>query len=127
MPKDKKVGGRNKEKAATNTNILKSKMIAALEKTLGVVTSAAKIANIDRTIHYDWLKSDPEYKQRVESIKDIALDFAESQLHKQIQDGEVSSTIFYLKTQGKNRGYIERTELEHSEKVIKLRLEDDGN
>ena len=41
----------------------------------------------------------------------MALDFAESQLHKQIQNGEVSSTIFYLKTKGKKRGYIERQEI----------------
>jgi hypothetical protein len=44
----------------------------------------------------------------------VALDFAESQLHKQIQSGEVSSTIFYLKTKGKKRGYVERSEVDHS-------------
>jgi len=57
---------------------------------------------------------DEDYKAAVESISDIALDFAESQLHKQIKDGEVSSTIFYLKTKGKKRGYIEKTEVENS-------------
>jgi len=65
---------------------LKRAMIEALTKSLGIVTTACKIVGIDRTTHYDWLKSDTDYKAQVESIKDIALDFAESQLHKRISD-----------------------------------------
>lgn len=89
----------------------KAAMIEALEKTLGVVTQAAKLAGIERTIHYIWMQDDPDYKAAVEGVGDVALDFAESQLHKQIQDGEVASTIFYLKTKGKKRGYVERNEI----------------
>lgn len=99
---------------ATDFNILKKAMIEALEKSLGVVTTAAKAVGIDRSTHYGWYNNDPEYRAAVDSISDIALDFAESQLHKQIKGGEVSSTIFYLKTKGKKRGYVERTEVEHS-------------
>ena len=51
---------------------------------------------------------DEEFKKSVDSIEDIALDFAESQLHKQIKDGNVTATIFYLKTKGTKRGYIEK-------------------
>ena len=86
-------------------------MIEALEASLGVVTTACETVGISRKTHYEWLKIDPEYKEAVESVADIALDFAESQLHKQIKEGEVSSTIFYLKTKGKKRGYVERTEI----------------
>jgi hypothetical protein len=95
---------------------LKKAMIEALEKSLGVVTTAAKTVGIDRSTHYEWLKTDEEYKASVESIADIALDFAESQLHKQISNGEVSSTIFYLKTKGKGRGYVERQEMDLTSK-----------
>jgi hypothetical protein len=95
---------------STDSNIHKRAMIEALEKSLGVVTTAAKQAKINRKTHYEWLKEDPDYKAQVEDVANIALDFAESQLHKQIQDGEVSSTIFFLKTKGKGRGYIERQE-----------------
>lgn len=87
-------------------------MIESLEKSLGVVTTACKSVGISRETHYRWLKEDLEYKEAVESISDIALDFVESQLHKQIKEGEVSSTIFYLKTKGKRRGYIERQEMD---------------
>lgn len=89
-------------------------MIKALEKSLGIVTTAAKQVGIDRSTHYKWLESDPDYKSAVESIADIALDFAESKLHKSIESGSDTATIFYLKTKGKKRGYVERQEVEQS-------------
>ena len=89
---------------------LKKAMIVALEQSLGIVTTACKSVGIERNTHYNWIKEDEDYKAAVDSIQDITLDFAESQLHKQIKDGEVTSTIFYLKTKGKKRGYIERIE-----------------
>ena len=89
---------------------LKKAMVDALIKSLGIVTTAAKIAGIDRSTHYEWLKEDDEYKLAVESIEDIAIDFAESKLHSQIEKGDTTATIFFLKTKGKKRGYIEKQE-----------------
>ena len=96
----------------TKTNTNKKRVIEALEKTLGVVTSACKIAEISRVTFYNWYNTDEEFKKEVDSVGDIALDFAESQLYKQIKDGIPTSTIFYLKTKGRKRGYVERTEQE---------------
>jgi hypothetical protein len=90
----------------------KKAMLEALEKSLGVVTTACKSVGIGRTTHYMWLDEDPEYRRDVESISDIAVDFAESSLHKQIKDGNPTSTIFFLKTKGKKRGYVERQEID---------------
>lgn len=98
----------------TNTDILKKAMLEALEKSLGIVTTACKSTGISRETHYRWLREDAEYKEQVDGITDIALDFAESKLHKQIDKGDTTATIFYLKTKGKKRGYIERQEFDHS-------------
>lgn len=95
----------------TTTDIHKKAMIDALEKSLGVVTTACKSVGIARQTHYEWYREDEDYKKSVDSISDIALDFAESQLHKQIQGGDTTACIFYLKTKGKKRGYVERQEL----------------
>jgi hypothetical protein len=89
---------------------LKKAMIDALEKSLGIVTTACKKVGINRSTHYDWIKEDEEYRDAVNGIEDIAIDFAESKLHSQIDKGDTTATIFYLKTKGKKRGYIERTE-----------------
>lgn len=93
----------------TKSDILKKQLIEALEKSLGVVTTACKNVGIARSTFYEWLK-DEKFKKQVDDIQNIALDFAESQLHKQIMDGNTSATIFYLKTKGKNRGYFEKTQ-----------------
>ncbi len=89
----------------------KSDVLKALEISLGVVTSACRKANISRTTFYKWLGEDPDFARQVKDIEDVALDFVESQLFKQIKDNNVASTIFYLKTKGKNRGYMERQEI----------------
>ena len=92
-------------------HIKKESILKALEKSLGIVTVACKNANIPRSTFYKWLNEDEEFAKQVKDIENIALDFAESQLHKQIGDGSTAATIFYLKTKGKKRGYIERQEI----------------
>ena len=97
---------------STKNDIQKAAMLEALEKSLGIVTSACKSVGISRNTHYTWLKQDDIYKEAVDDIENIALDFAESQLHKQIKEGSTAATIFLLKTKGKKRGYIERQEIQ---------------
>lgn len=109
------------------SDITKKAMLQALEKSLGVVTSACKSVGISRETHYRWMKEDAEYNASVRELENVAIDFAESQLHKQISKGNPTSTIFYLKTKGKSRGYVERQEIQH-EGDAGLRIEIiDGN
>jgi hypothetical protein len=95
----------------TSSDIHKKAMLDALEKSLGIVTTACKSVGISRQTHYRWMDEDAEYKETVASISDMALDFAESQLQKRMKDGSDAAIIFYLKTKGKRRGYIERQEI----------------
>lgn len=90
------------------------RMIEAMRDQLGVVTAAVKQAGISRKVHYLWLNDFPEYKLAIEEMKELCLDFAENALFKQIKEGNVSSTQFYLKSKGKSRGYVEKQEIEMS-------------
>ena len=104
-------------------HIKKEAMLQALENSLGVVTVACKQSDTPRSTYYKWLKEDEQFAKDVKEIENIALDFAESQLHSQIKDGSTSATIFYLKTKGKKRGYVERSELDlSSSEPIKLKV-----
>tara|TARA_R100000781_G_C4079350_1_gene127171 strand:- start:601 stop:945 length:345 start_codon:yes stop_codon:yes gene_type:complete len=93
-------------------HIKKEAMLQALENSLGVVTVACKQTDTPRSTYYKWLKEDEDFAKAVKEVENIALDFAESQLHTQIKDGSTSATIFYLKTKGKKRGYIERQDID---------------
>jgi hypothetical protein len=93
------------------TDTLKKAILESLEKSLGVVTTAVRQVGIARSTFYKWLSEDEDFKREVDDIQEIALDFAESQLHKQIKEGSTTATIFLLKTKGKRRGYVERQEI----------------
>lgn len=83
----------------------------ALKKSLGNVTAACQATGFKRTTHYSWMNTDEEYRQKVLDIAEIEIDFVENMLKKRIQEGDNACIIFYLKTKGRARGYIERQEI----------------
>lgn len=85
-------------------------LIESLKATGGRVYDAAEaLGAAPRTI-YDRIKRSDSLKQALEDIRGGKLDFAESKLMELIAKGVPSAVIFYLKCQGKNRGYVERLE-----------------
>ena len=52
------------------------------------------------------------FKIKAENVKESLLDLAESKLMENINNNENIAIIFYLKTKGKQRGYIEKQEVE---------------
>jgi hypothetical protein len=92
----------------------KKALLSALEASLGVVTIACRNVGVSRVTFYEYLKEDPEFAEAVREMDDVVLDFAESQLHKQIKDNNTAATIFYLKTKGKRRGYVESQHHDHT-------------
>ena len=100
------------QKQTKSDTIKKANFLKALESTLGVVSPACKKADIARSTYYEWYSGDLDFRKAVDELKDVALDFAESQLFARMQAQSDASIIFYLKTQGKKRGYIERSEVE---------------
>jgi hypothetical protein len=86
-------------------------LLAALEKSLGIVSTACRAVGLDRSTFYKYVNEDEEFAAAVSEIENVALDFAESALMRQIQADIPASTIFYLKTKGKARGYVERQEI----------------
>ena len=83
----------------------KRKMLLALVKTMGVVMYAAREAGISRRVHYNWLKEDENYKDAVNLVNDIALDFSEARLFKCVEEDNLRAITFLLRTRGKSRGY----------------------
>ena len=93
----------------SNTRAVKKEtFIAALLNTDGNISKACGQTNISRTTIYDWIKKDDSFQEKVINVSEELLDMAEDQLLKQIRDGNLTATIFYLKTKGQARGYIEK-------------------
>ena len=104
----------------------KKALLSALEKSLGIVSPACEEAGISRDTHYRWMREDEEYKKSVDNISEHAIDFVESKLYERISQGDTTAAIFYLKTKGKKRGYVEKSEVDHTtggEKINKVTYE----
>jgi len=97
-----------------SNNILHKKnlLVDAMIKTLGNVSKTCDMLGVSRTMFYDYYNNDLEFKNKIDDIKNIALDFVEDKLINKIKEGDTIAILFYLKTQGKKRGYIERVENE---------------
>ena len=89
----------------------------AIVKAFGNLTLAAKSLRIARPTLYKWIRGNKRLEEAIQKGRDERLDFAESRLDKLIQEGNATAIIFFLKTQGRERGYIERKEIEHSGKI----------
>ena len=79
----------------------KASLLNALEKSMGVVTTACKNVGIHRSTFYEYYNNDEKFRKQVQDIGNVALDFAESKMFEQIQDGNTSLIKFYLATKGK--------------------------
>ena len=103
--------------SATKTDIHKKGALAALKKSLGNVTYACQKTKIARSTFYQWMKEDKKFKEDVDEISEMSLDFTEGKLMELVDSLNPTAIIFYLKTKGKKRGYCEK-EAESDEKPI---------
>lgn len=99
-------------------------MLKALDFHMGLVSPAARDVGINRNTHYNWTKSDPGYKAEFEQIQEATFDFVEGAMLKKIKAGDTIMTIWYSKTKMKQRGFVERTELEVTDKPAFVVKED---
>mgnify|MGYP002654737783 CR=1 FL=1 len=99
----------------------------AIVKAFGNLSTAAKSLAVERATLYRWIEQEG-LEQAVIEGRNRRLDFAESMLDKGMQDGNMTAIIFYLKTQGKSRGYVERQELTGADgkKLFEVQILDDS-
>lgn len=98
-------------KTTEQTEHNKKRVLDELEGQYGIVTTACRRANVGRTQFYHWVNTDPEFAAKVKDIKEQVIDFTENKLLKAIEEGNITAILFYLKTQGKRRGYVEGQEV----------------
>lgn len=102
------------------------------EAKVGNMTLIAKSFDVERCTVYEWVKKDARFQKCVDDIRESIVDLAESQLTtlmkgipkiEENDNGEKTQVgwierpseaaiIFKLKTQGKDRGYVERVQTE---------------
>ena len=95
----------------------------------GNLSVVARSFGKSRTWLYNALNDKyPELWDDVKEARESLLDDAESELQKQMLRGNITALIFYLKTQGKGRGYVERQEFtgKDGKDLVLVRWDDDN-
>lgn len=89
-------------------DVKKKKFLEIYEKNMCNITNACKIVGICRETFYNWKEQDADFRKKLEYAEETILDFAETMLVNNIREGKETSLIFFLKTKGKKRGYVEQ-------------------
>lgn len=76
----------------------------------GIITYACEKTGISRQTFYNWVEKDQAFAKEVDIVNEITIDLVESKLLSAINNEDVTAIIFYLKTKGKKRGYVEQVD-----------------
>lgn len=112
--------------AAGWTKFKKAQVLKAIKGSGGVKLAICQRLNCDRGTFDRYLERFPDVSQAFEEEKEEVGDLVESKIITGIKAGNVALTIFYAKTKLKNRGYVERQEVESTQPVIIHVDEDDA-
>lgn len=91
-------------------NIPIEKIIQIYEKKGCNITATCTALGISRKTFYEWKEKKKKLAEGLEAAEEAIIDFAESKLVEHINNDDVQALIFFLRTKGKKRGYVEKTE-----------------
>ena len=100
-----------------------AQVVEALTKNKGMVYYAAKSLGCSHTTIYNYAKRYASVREAMEAQDGEFVDTAELKLRQAVINGEAWAVLFALRTKGKERGYVERSEVtgkDGNEFVIKV-------
>ena len=86
-------------------------ILKALKASRGIVSAAARRMGMTRRQLTRRVKSSEKLKEARDDARAEFCDLAESKLVENVEAGNVPSVLFALKCLGKDRGYVERSEV----------------
>ena len=115
------------EKKQPYRKYTQEQMIKALEESKGLIAPAARALGCSRDTVRSYLEEYTAVAQAKLDQREAVTDMAENALYAAILRGEAWAVCFYLKTQAKDRGYVEKAEVSGpGGKPISIKLVDDG-
>lgn len=104
----KNKNAKKKRGNGTRFNITDEILEASLRRNNGWLSDSARELGISRQAVEDRIKRNPYFQQVMKEIEENSLDIYEKALmHNAVKTNNVVASIFYLKTKGKKRGFIE--------------------
>ena len=91
-------------------NIPIEHIIKVYEKKGCNITQTCSALGISRKTFYEWKEKKKKLDEGLKEVDESILDWAESKLVEHINNNDLQALIFFLRTKGKKRGYVEKTE-----------------
>ena len=104
-------------RTGTYRKYTRQQIIDALAESMGMISPAARTLGCSRNTITTYMKEYPEIAEAISDANEEVNDVAELKLYDAIKRGEAWAICFRLKTRAKNRGYIEKAEVEHAGRV----------
>lgn len=89
----------------------------AIRESRGFLSVAAERLGCTYQTVSNYIKRYKTLQEVLDSINERELDLTENKLLSQIKEGNTTAIIFYLKCKGKKRGYVEKSEVEHTGEI----------
>ena len=86
-------------------------IVEQLRKFRGNISAVARSLGVTRQAVAYRIERDDRLKREVIAAREARLDDAESSLDRAVLEGEGWAVCFFLKTQGRGRGYVERLDV----------------
>ena len=77
----------------------------------GNIAAIARRLGVSRGTIHNRINESPTLRTAIDDAHEALVDNVESALYREVLNGNVTAMIFWLKTQGKRRGWVERTEI----------------
>jgi len=104
-----------KKKPTRVSSITIEKLKKAVKDTRGLKNNIAKNLQVERTTLYNWLQKNPMGQKVIDAEKERVDDKVEDViLNAVLKEQHWPAVQFYAKTKMKNRGYVEKSEVEVS-------------
>lgn len=107
----KKQAKKKPNKRLSKKNLTVKQYATAIKASGGFLADAARILNVTRSSVTQRVKRNKKLQVILEEAQEENLDLAEAKLIELVKDGNLGAICFYLKCQGKQRGYVERQEV----------------
>lgn len=91
--------------------LTKAQVVKAAHAQKGFVTKIAQSLGVTAKTIYSYRDRYPDVADAIEEAREQRHDFVENKLMERINAGSDTAIIFYLKTQCKSRGFVERQEV----------------
>ena len=92
-------------------------VVEALEKSNGLISVAARSLGCSQTTIKNYRKKYPEVEQAIQDHRCVLVDAAQGALFRAVLNGDITAIIFTLKALGKDRGFVEKQQIEHSGEI----------